>query len=62
MLDLSSDIGASNETHEVGALLEGVSGNGGVTVHDHEPFEGSEEVEGLALIAIDVTTATATLN
>ena len=53
-LDPSSNVGASNETHEVGALLEGVSSNGRVMIHDHKSFKSSEEVKGLATIAIEV--------
>jgi len=53
-LDPSSNIGASNETHEVGALLEEVSGDGRVMIHNHELFESGEKVESLASIAIEV--------
>ena len=53
-LDPSSDVGASNKTHEVGVLLVGVFGYGGVAIHDYELFECGKEVKGLAMISIEV--------
>ena len=53
-LDPSLNVRASDETHEVGTLLIGVSGNGRVAVHDHKPFKYGEEVEGLASITAEV--------
>jgi len=53
-LDPSTYFQASDETHEVGTLLVGVSGDGRVTIHNHESFECGQEVEGFASISIKV--------
>jgi hypothetical protein len=49
-LDPSLSFLSSYASHEVGTLLEGVLGNGRVSVHNHEPFESDKEVHSLATI------------
>ena len=52
-VDPSSSLLSSDSSHEVGTLLIGVSSNGGVSVHDHELFEGGEEVYGLSSVSFE---------
>jgi len=49
-LDPPSSFLSSDASHEVGTLLVGVSGDGRVLVHNHEPFESNQEVHSFASI------------
>jgi len=53
-LDPSSSFLSSNVSHKVGALLVRVSGYSGVSVHNHEPLKGDQEIHGLASISFKV--------